>query len=96
VPPTGGEGGNVALHDAALLVKYLTKVIGVSDQNEALETEIKEYEKEMAEFSWSKLSKAHRLCRIITVDGIILPFIVRCVLRIFDFAFRHWEGITTG
>jgi 2-polyprenyl-6-methoxyphenol hydroxylase-like FAD-dependent oxidoreductase len=83
VPPTGGEGGNVAIRDAAALVKHLTKVVNASDQNEALRTEIREYEKDMATFSRSKVNKASMLCRIMTAEG-IFSFIVRWVMWIVD------------
>jgi 2-polyprenyl-6-methoxyphenol hydroxylase-like FAD-dependent oxidoreductase len=85
VPPTGGEGGNSALHDAASLLEHLSKIASAADRHAAVDTEIKQYEKDMLKFSWSKVSKSYYLCQAITIEGYLFPYLLRGLLRILNY-----------
>lgn len=87
VPPTGGEGGNTAIRDAASLVKHLAKVASAADPKATLDVEIQEYEKDMLKFSSSSISRSYRNSTVITVEGYIYPYLVRGLLRIVNFFF---------
>jgi len=87
VPPTGGEGGNTALRDAASLTKQLLAVSQAEDVAAALETEIRAYEKDMLRFSRASAIKSYYFAQIMTIEGYILPYIVRGFMRIMNFFF---------
>ena len=87
MPPTGGEGGNTAIHDAGLLVKHLTKVVSADDRKAVLDVEIQAYEKDMLKFAWASVSRSYRNATVITVEGYIFPYILRGLLRIINFFF---------
>jgi len=87
VPPTGGEGGNTAIRDAAELVKHVAKIAAAPDCKAALDVEISEYEKDMLKFSRSTVTRSYRNAKIITVDGYVLPYLVRGLFRVLNFLF---------
>ena len=92
MPPTGGEGGNNAIRDAALLVQRLKKIATTEDREGILGAEIQEYEKEMLRFSWSSVSKSYRYSTFITAEGYIFPYILRAMFRFINF----FIGVKTG
>lgn len=87
MPPTGGEGGNTAIHDAELLMKRLTNVMSAADRGAALHMEIEEYEKEMLQFSKSSAGRSYRNSALITIEGYIIPYLFRTFLRVMNFFF---------
>ena len=93
VPPTGGEGGNTALRDAALLTKHLIKVSKADDVTAALNTEIRAYEKDMLKFSRALVVKSYYFAHIMTIEGYILPYIVRGFMRIMNFFFGLFDTL---
>jgi hypothetical protein len=86
VPPTGGQGGNNALRNAGLLVEHLTKVVSGTEDT-ALETEIQKYEKNMLNFSRSSVTKSFYLAHVMTVQGYLVPYVLRGFMRIVNFFF---------
>jgi 2-polyprenyl-6-methoxyphenol hydroxylase-like FAD-dependent oxidoreductase len=93
VPPTGGEGGNTAIRNAAELVKHILKVASVEDRGAALDVEIQKYEKEMLTFAWSSVGRSYRNSMTITVEGYVLPYLLRGMLRIINFFFGAKPGV---
>ena len=87
MPPTGGEGGNTAIRDAAILVKHLTTVAAAEDRKAVLDIEIQAYEKDMLKFAWTSVSRSYRNATSITVEGYIFPYILRAIFRIINFFF---------
>ena len=93
MPPTGGEGGNSALRDAAQLTRTLVKVVASHDLRTRLEEEISGYEEEMLKFSSLTVNRSMRYRGIMTVEGWVYPYLLRTVLRIVNFFFelkRRW------
>jgi 2-polyprenyl-6-methoxyphenol hydroxylase-like FAD-dependent oxidoreductase len=87
VPPTGGEGGNTAIRDAAKLLETIKIIESADDVKEAIEMEIPKYEKEMLSFAADVVSRSVRNAKMITAEGYILPYIVRGILRVINFFF---------
>lgn len=87
MPPTGGEGGNTAIHDAALLLKHLTTVAAAEDRKAVLDVEIQAYEKDMLKFAWAYVRSSYRNATSMTVEGYIFPYILRGIFRIINFIF---------
>ena len=87
MPPTGGEGGNSAIRDAALLVKRIRNMVSASNPRSAVGSEIAAYEKEMLKLSWVAVTASYRNCKVMTIEGYILPYFVRLVLRVINFFF---------
>jgi hypothetical protein len=87
VPPTGGEGGNTAIRDAALLTKHLMKISKAEDRASAIDAEIRAYETDMLSFSRKSVVKSHWFAHIMMIEGYVLPYIVRGFMRIMNFFF---------
>ena len=87
VPPTGGEGGNTAIRDAAKLLETIKTIDSSDDLKEAIETEIPRYEKEMLNFAWSVVSKSTKFAKVFTAEGYVVPYVIRVVFRIINFFF---------
>ena len=87
MPPTGGEGGNIALRDAGLLLDCLLKVVSSEDCGSVMKSELPRYEKEMLEFSRRCVSRSHRSAKIRTVEGYVMPYVIRFAMRIANFFF---------
>jgi hypothetical protein len=87
VPPTAGEGGNTAIRDAALLMKHLIKISEAEDRASAIDAEIRIYETDMLSFSRKSVVKSHWFAHIITIEGYVLPYIMRGFMRIMNFFF---------
>ena len=87
VPPTSGEGGNTAIRDAALLTKHLMKISEAEDRASAIDAESRAYEMDMLSFSRKSVVKSHWFAHIITIEGYVLPYIVRGFMRTMNFFF---------
>ena len=87
MPPTGGEGGNTALRDAALLLESLTKVAFSSDPDSILKTEIPMYEKDMLQFARTAVNRSYRNAKMAGADGYIKPYVLRIIMRTVNFFF---------
>jgi 2-polyprenyl-6-methoxyphenol hydroxylase-like FAD-dependent oxidoreductase len=87
VPPTGGEGGNTAIRDAAKLMETIKTIDSSDDLKEAIETDIPRYEKEMLNFAWSVVSKSTKFAKVFTAEGYVVPYVIRVVLRVINFFF---------
>ena len=87
VPPTAGEGGNTAIRDAGVLLKHLITVASADDLRSAFDEEIPKYERDMLEFSWTKISDSCRNAKLITMEGYIFPYVVRGIMRILNLFF---------
>ena len=87
MPPTGGEGGNTAIRDAAKLLETIKVLHAAGDFNEAIEMEIPKYEKEMLSFASNVVRRSVRNAKMITVEGYVMPYVVRAMLRVINFFF---------
>ena len=87
VPPTGGEGGNTAIRDAAQLTQRLTKVSAFNDRRTILAKEISAYETDMLKFSSVVVHTSLRNSGMITAEGWIYPHIIRAILKVVNFFF---------
>jgi 2-polyprenyl-6-methoxyphenol hydroxylase-like FAD-dependent oxidoreductase len=87
VPPTGGEGGNTAIRDAAKLMETIKNIESSDNLKEAIETDIPKYEKEMANFAWRVVSKSTKFAKVFTAEGYVVPYLIRAVLRVINFFF---------
>jgi 2-polyprenyl-6-methoxyphenol hydroxylase-like FAD-dependent oxidoreductase len=85
VPPTGGSGGNVALRDAALLLKHLVVIANAQDIPTSLAKEIPKYESNILGFSAKVVSMSKRYATMITADGWIMPYLMRFFMRLGNF-----------
>ena len=87
MPPTGGEGGNTAIRDAAILTEHIIKISEAEDRAVAIESQIRAYEKDMLSFSRKSVVKSHWFAHIMTIEGYVLPYIVRGFMKIMNFFF---------
>ena len=82
MPPSGGEGANTALHDAGLLVRYLTSA---ASGETSIGTAVKEYEKEMLDYAWGVIRNSHVSARSFVVDGYVVSYLLGIFLKIVHF-----------
>lgn len=70
-----------------MLTKHLVKVSETENVASALETEIREYEKDMLKFSRASAVVSYYFAHIMTIEGYILPYIVRGFMKVMNFFF---------
>jgi hypothetical protein len=68
-------------------MKHIVKVSEAEDVATALNTEIRAYEKDMLKFSRASVVKSYYFAHIMTIEGYILPYILRGFMRIMNFFF---------
>lgn len=86
MPPTGGEGGNTAIRDAAQLTQSLVKVFALTDRGQGiLPEEISAYENDMLKFSSTSVNRSMRFSGMMTAEGWVYPYLIRIGLRVVNF-----------
>ena len=87
MPPTGGEGGNTAIRDAAKLLETIKIIESAENWKQTIEVEIPKYEQEMLSFASRVVNRSTRNAKMITAEGYVTPYLIRGVLRIMNFFF---------